>query len=307
MTTHFFLLLAISTLFVGCNNDSNNNPTLPNLTPTITSINPTAFARGEQKVDLTINGTNLTGTTVVGVGDGITVHSVTVANATTVNVKISVQRQAVAGTRTVSLVTPNGSAHADNILTIKGDAPVANFTVDPKDISQSTDVEFDGSSSYDTDGSVKSWSWDFGDGKKATGKLVKHRFGPGNYDVSLTVTDNDNRSNFRMKSIEVKDRVEIKCTQPSGNNGFLGATVIGVEGHYAIVQMRQGRTCANTFYYCGDMRLDEPEEFRGIIHEMYYLGNGQFKIKNDCPYRWPPKIGEYDVLIYKKCSDNYCP
>jgi PKD domain-containing protein/quinohemoprotein amine dehydrogenase alpha subunit-like protein len=306
MRISILVLLAFSLMLAACNND-NGGTTLPNNNPTITGINPTNFAIGERSVDLTITGTNLNGVVAVSLGNGITVHSASASSPTTVSVKLTVQQLAVAGKRDVTVVTGIGTATASGILTIQGHAPEAQFTVSPKDISQSTDVEFDGSSSTDSDGSIKQYSWDFGDGKRATGQKVTHKFVAGNYDVSLSVTDNENNTGSRIKSIEVKDRVEVKCTTPASNNGFLGATVIGVEGHYAIVQMGAGRTCANSFYLCGDMRLDEPEEFRGIISEMYSLGNNQFKVLNDCPYRWPPKIGEYDVLIYKRCSDNHCP
>ena len=308
MKVYVFLILALCVSILGCNSDNNNGtPIVQDQTPTITSINPNKFARGQQRVDLTITGTNLNGANVVGLGDGTTVHSVSATSATEVKVNFSVQRLAVPGPRDVFVTTTHGTATAKGGLTVQGDAPQANFTIDPKDISQSTDVNFDGSSSTDADGTIKSWSWDFGDGKQATGKLVTHKFTPGTYHVSLTVTDNDNQNNSKVKDVDVKDQVLVKCENPAGNNGFLGATVIGVDGHYAIVQMQAGRTCANSFYLCGDMRLDDPEEFRGIIKEMYSLGNNQFKILNDCPYKWPPKIGEYDVLIYKSCAVNFCP
>jgi hypothetical protein len=301
------ILLVFSVLIIGCNSDNTTSTRPPDQTPTIANISPTSFARGEHNVDMTITGTNLTGVTVVGLGDGTTVHSASAANATTINVKLSIQRLAVPGNRSVSVTTPHGTAVATNILRINGDAPEANFTFEPKDISQNSDVSFDGSSSFDADGSIRDYAWDFGDGKRASGKLVTHKFNAGNYNVSLTVTDNDNQKNAKDKPIVVQDRVEIKCTNPAGNNGFLGGNIVGVEDKYAIIQLQKNRTCANSFYLCGDMRLDDPEIFRGIISEMYFLGDGKFKVKNDCPYRWPPTIGEFDVLIFKTCSNNHCP
>lgn len=51
-------------------------------------------------------------------------------------------------------------------------------------------VNFDGSISSDSDGSVISWSWDFGDGTNATGQTAQHTFSnPGPYTIVLTVTD----------------------------------------------------------------------------------------------------------------------
>jgi PKD repeat protein len=50
---------------------------------------------------------------------------------------------------------------------------------------------FDGSYSTDADGDKLSYSWDFGDGKKADGVKVNHVYTkPGRYNVVLTVDDN---------------------------------------------------------------------------------------------------------------------
>ena len=53
-------------------------------------------------------------------------------------------------------------------------------------------IQFDASQSEDTDGSISSYLWDFGDGNTATTKMAMHRYqSPGDYIVSLSVTDND--------------------------------------------------------------------------------------------------------------------
>jgi len=53
-------------------------------------------------------------------------------------------------------------------------------------------VTFDGSASNDPDGSIASYSWDFGDGNSGTGVTPSHTYTiDGNYTVSLTVTDNE--------------------------------------------------------------------------------------------------------------------
>ncbi len=51
-------------------------------------------------------------------------------------------------------------------------------------------VTFDGSSSYDPDGTIASWSWEFGDGNVENGTVVQHYYSPfGSYTVILTVSD----------------------------------------------------------------------------------------------------------------------
>ncbi len=55
-----------------------------------------------------------------------------------------------------------------------------------------TDAVFDGTASTDADGRVVRWSWDFGDGTRASGPVATKRFARlGTFDVALTVTDDD--------------------------------------------------------------------------------------------------------------------
>jgi PKD domain len=57
-------------------------------------------------------------------------------------------------------------------------------------------VQFDGSGSYDPDGEIVSWHWDFGDGEVSDQMAPMHAYSQdGEYVVVLCVTDNDgNRS-----------------------------------------------------------------------------------------------------------------
>ncbi len=53
-------------------------------------------------------------------------------------------------------------------------------------------VSFNGTGSTDSDGSIISYAWDFGDGSSSAGSVVSHTYtSPGTYTVSLTVTDNN--------------------------------------------------------------------------------------------------------------------
>jgi len=70
--------------------------------------------------------------------------------------------------------------------------PVALFTVDRVDGPSPLTVAFDGSGSYDPDGTIISYSWDFGDGMSGNGATISHTFTSSTdrtYTVILTVTD----------------------------------------------------------------------------------------------------------------------
>jgi uncharacterized delta-60 repeat protein len=69
-------------------------------------------------------------------------------------------------------------------------APIPVLKVLTNPAVQGTPVGFDGSGSSDVDGTVASYSWDFGDGTSAAGATPTHTYAKdGTYTVRLTVTD----------------------------------------------------------------------------------------------------------------------
>lgn len=82
--------------------------------------------------------------------------------------------------------------------------PVASFDYSPKPPLVSQTTTFNGSSSFDPDGTIISYDWNFGDGATASGVIVTHAYAAiGVYQVNLTVTDNDLRTDIIQKSIQV--------------------------------------------------------------------------------------------------------
>lgn len=69
--------------------------------------------------------------------------------------------------------------------------PVARIIVEPDTIRVMSPVNFDGSSSYDPDGEITKYMWDFDDGETGSESEMTHAFiYPDRYTVSLEVTDN---------------------------------------------------------------------------------------------------------------------
>src|SRR5688500_6148049 len=71
-------------------------------------------------------------------------------------------------------------------------APVADFFFSPSSPREDDDVFFDASASFDNDGRIVSYRWNFGDGRSETTSepTARHHYGlAGTYGVTLTVTD----------------------------------------------------------------------------------------------------------------------
>lgn len=63
-------------------------------------------------------------------------------------------------------------------------------------------VEFSGANSYDEDGSIATYAWTFAGGDSAAGSVVRRTFDqPGDYPVTLTVTDNDGSVDTETRTV----------------------------------------------------------------------------------------------------------
>ncbi|MFI7441051.1 S8 family serine peptidase [Nonomuraea indica] len=76
--------------------------------------------------------------------------------------------------------------------------PTASFTASCTQLACS----FNGSGSTDSDGTIASYAWDFGDGSTGTGATATHTYGTaGTYTVKLTVTDDDGATASTTKQV----------------------------------------------------------------------------------------------------------
>ncbi len=117
------------------------------------------------------------------------------------------------GNAIVSDLIPSGTneiiVSADKLYVLNGgitQSPIANFTYSPPNPVVSQSVTFDASSSYDPDGTIVSYEWKFGDGNisNTTIPTITHSYQlAGNYNVTLTVTDNASAKSSTSKVVAV--------------------------------------------------------------------------------------------------------
>ena len=96
---------------------------------------------------------------------------------------------------TVTLIVTDDDSVSDTSLSTKvvlNRSPVASFTESAVTVYTADVIVFNASASFDPDGSVVSYLWEFGDGVNTSGIVVSHAYSDdGNYTVTLTVTDDD--------------------------------------------------------------------------------------------------------------------
>lgn len=84
--------------------------------------------------------------------------------------------------------------------------PVAALNATPLNGEAPLTVFLDATSSSDSDGSIVSYAWDFGDGSSGSGSSQHHTFtAAGNYTVTMTVTDNEGATDSTSVVISVSE------------------------------------------------------------------------------------------------------
>jgi len=93
----------------------------------------------------------------------------------------------------------------DPVITPPNKHPVADASGgEPYEGLINEEITFNGSSSYDPDGEIVEWFWDFGDGNNGTGEIITHSYpNPGIYFVELLVTDDDGAEDCYMTKIVI--------------------------------------------------------------------------------------------------------
>ena len=152
---------------------------------------------------------------------------------------IPMTRVGTLGSFTASFIipedTPPGSysVRAENLpdtavamFTVTNRAPMARIDADPLSGKAPLSVHFNGSRSYDEDGAISSYGWNFGDTRSATGATADHTYTQsGEYRVILTVTDNQGYSGTSSVMIRTDNNPPVAEAQASPVSGPAPLTV----------------------------------------------------------------------------------
>lgn len=120
------------------------------------------------------------------------------------------------------------SEYTSPILIFGNKLPEPRFTWTPENPKVGEEVTFDASDSYDPDGTISTYDWDFGDGTKAGGITPKHTFNEaGTYTVRLTVKDNAGDTSYITKTVTVETATPGVGVTPGLGDYTLTVMVIG--------------------------------------------------------------------------------
>jgi PKD repeat protein len=133
------------------------------------------------------------------------------------------------GTYTVTQTVTDNDGLSDTTsanVTVFNRLPVAIFTESAETVSTGETITFNASASYDPDGSIVSYFWDFGDGTNATGVIVGHAYADnGTYTVTLTVTDNDGATATANATKTVLNRPPVASFTESATIVYTGEVI----------------------------------------------------------------------------------
>ncbi|HEX9907246.1 MAG TPA: PKD domain-containing protein [Thermoplasmata archaeon] len=149
-------------------------------------------------------------------------------------------------------------------------APVASFLYDADNLT----VDFDASTSSDSDGSIVHYSWTFGDGeeKNSSAPVVTYEYAAnGSYSVKLTVTDNGNAKNSTEKKVNVK--IEEVPRRPVAEIEVVNIDNLTVQLSGAESEAFDGRTIVNYSWSFGD-----GGEAFGVEVTHTFAANGTYEV-----------------------------
>jgi hypothetical protein len=124
-------------------------------------------------------------------------------------------------------------------------SPTASFLVSTSNPVAASPVVFDGSASSDPDGTIESYSWDFGDGSEGTGATPSHTYAQvGVYTVTLTVADNEGETAKVSQPVHIANAWRLAVSKSGTGAGT-------VRGRPYAVNCRATCSSAKAFLYEG--------------------------------------------------------
>ena len=166
--------------------------------------------------------------------------------------------------------SPVNSGKATKTIQLQDRLPTAIFTFTSGTILTSVSVNFNGTTSFDPDGTIVGYAWDYGDGSTGSGATPAHGYSiAGMYAVKLNVTDNSGSTAVSTQTVTITDRPPTVTPTLSSTTVTPGQTVI-----ITISASDPDGTIATTTVNWGDGTTDTIPGPPTTDSHAYSLANG---------------------------------
>ena len=121
---------------------------------------------------------------------------------------------------------PANSGLTTRAIQLQDRPPIAVVTGSATTALTSVPLSFNSTGTYDPDGTIVAYSWNYGDGSTASGSTASHSFTTsGTYTVTLTVTDNSGSTASASLAVVIQDRPPIVRLSSSTSSTITGSTI----------------------------------------------------------------------------------
>lgn len=121
---------------------------------------------------------------------------------------------------------PANSGSSTRAITIQNRPPVATFTSSTSSALTGISIGFDATGSSDSDGSIVSYLWTFGDGSTGSGTVVSHTYAiAGTFTVLLTVSDNGGAPASASATVTIQNRPPTATLTSPPTTGQTGRSI----------------------------------------------------------------------------------
>jgi PKD repeat protein len=233
-----------------------------------------------------------------------------------------------AGSYNVVLVVTdnNGNTGSATKSVTVGDneSPTASFVYSPTSPGIDETVYFNASGSYDPDGEIVGYEWDFGDGSTGSGETITHRYkNAGTYTVLMKVTDDSENTGSASKTITISEGQSpiasfvYSPTSPGvGETVYFNASdskdpdgeIVSYEWNFGDGATGSGETITHQFTSAGTyavfLKVTDNSGNTGNTSKTITVSSGQNPTASFIYSPTSPKVGE---PIYFNASDSSDP
>ena len=173
--------------------------------------------------------------------------------------------------------------------------PHAIADADEAVIAEGFELQFYGDESWDEDGNIVNYTWDFGDGTTMTGESVTHSWAEGGlYFVVLTAKDAEDRQSVAFEQVSIDHFVEGDGSVSGGSDDTVPATV---NPYIESVNIYINITGDSGFAFIqSDVTVTINSPSGNVFEEDYLLNNGQTQSIN-FETSEGEMVGEWEIIL----------